>query len=663
MRVAAAPAPAQAAAAAMPEAPAADPPPPPRDVFLAFEGGGARGLAHLGALHAIEAEPSLRPVAYAGTSAGAMVAALAAAGYTAEDLFGLGPRRGRTLLDILNGALGERRYPNATALFGAEGWAHLRWFRHLHGNSRDAVGRGLGTLAAMAAAGLLLWHPLPVLATLGIAGATGFAAWRRIEAGGASLAPVRDAFHLALKLRLAGSGPDGAVTFADLEREGRILKICATNITRGRLELFCAERTPEVAVADAVCASICFPGAFAPWQLRGELFLDGGMLSNLPAWPFDEERRINPDALTIAVAIEEAGAACLPTRAHWFGAAARTLLLGAESLSTRGAGQIEILRLPCKPDLFDFDIGVRRAMRAVEIARDAAAEALDQQVVGVPDDFRRRCADIAAMVQAALSPFGAAFEGGTAEQHIRVALALPEDHNEGGLVRAEAPARSVSLRFGHGFDGDADEGLLFPLAYRGQRAGSVAALAYAEEVAVFHRLPGPESGFDAHYDRRRRLLLRRDLAWVHCVPVTLPAFDRRPVTLAGSRGVMAGRADATKVKGLVIIDGNRPVRDPALLAEALTLVGEAIRPVMCFHSAIAEGVDGILPARPVRILEDGLLRDLPRGGPEVPEATRAEVYRLAKAAGREGVRRTLHRRLRHDRRMPMEAAAAGLGTH
>jgi NTE family protein len=54
------------------------------DIFAVFEGGGVKGIGHVGALAQIRwSEPSLTIRGYAGASAGAIVAALAAAGYDA----------------------------------------------------------------------------------------------------------------------------------------------------------------------------------------------------------------------------------------------------------------------------------------------------------------------------------------------------------------------------------------------------------------------------------------------------------------------------------------------------------------------------------------------------------------------------------------------------
>jgi NTE family protein len=61
-----------------------------RPINLVFEGGGVKGIAHVGALHALENTPALQNeikiAGVGGTSAGAIVAALYAAGYSAEDL-------------------------------------------------------------------------------------------------------------------------------------------------------------------------------------------------------------------------------------------------------------------------------------------------------------------------------------------------------------------------------------------------------------------------------------------------------------------------------------------------------------------------------------------------------------------------------------------------
>jgi NTE family protein len=55
-------------------------------VFCVFEGGGAKGVAHLGVLGAIESVKEFDVQGFAGTSAGAIMAALAAVGYSSDEL-------------------------------------------------------------------------------------------------------------------------------------------------------------------------------------------------------------------------------------------------------------------------------------------------------------------------------------------------------------------------------------------------------------------------------------------------------------------------------------------------------------------------------------------------------------------------------------------------
>ncbi|RMF02805.1 MAG: phospholipase [Bacteroidetes bacterium] len=56
-----------------------------KEIGLVLSGGGVRGVAHAGVLKALE-ENGIRPTQLSGSSAGAMVSALYAAGYTPEDI-------------------------------------------------------------------------------------------------------------------------------------------------------------------------------------------------------------------------------------------------------------------------------------------------------------------------------------------------------------------------------------------------------------------------------------------------------------------------------------------------------------------------------------------------------------------------------------------------
>ena len=76
--------------------------------YCIFEGGGAKGIAHIGALRALE-DAKLDFAGFAGTSAGAIVAALAAAGYSSRELMSVA-----TILRF--GHPAARRSANVTGL-------------------------------------------------------------------------------------------------------------------------------------------------------------------------------------------------------------------------------------------------------------------------------------------------------------------------------------------------------------------------------------------------------------------------------------------------------------------------------------------------------------------------------------------------------------------
>lgn len=80
--------------------------------------------------------------------------------------------------------------------------------------------------------------------------------------------------------------PRGAeLTFSKLlEESGKDLHVVATNVTKRRVEYFCAADTPEASVMEAVRHSCTVPGLFAikrksPFE---DVYVDGGLLQNFP---------------------------------------------------------------------------------------------------------------------------------------------------------------------------------------------------------------------------------------------------------------------------------------------------------------------------------------------------------------------------------------------
>ena len=508
--------------------------------FVAFSGGGAKGLVHVGALQALED----REVVYAGlagTSAGAIVAALAAAGFQASEV--VDPETGTTILDRL--AEIDPALRSATGIFGSGGWFKIRIFRWWLRRKR---------LAGLCAALLWAGPPLGAIWLWRDRGGVALAAWlfgwlgltifvvgvgQMLLGGLADLDRFKGAFGRLLQERLFPQEPGRVVRLADFGIEGRPpLKIVSANLSAQRLHLFSPEKTPEAAVADAVAASICLPVIFKPWRVNGDIHIDGGIVSNLPAWPFDEERELDPEALTIAVEIEEPrppGEGL--SRFGWLSAAVRTALSGSGELNVRVAGPAEQLALPTRLDLLDFDVAKADALREVREVAAAAGLRLDKRLFRLPEIYRNACqvAQALAVDGLGLHPSGAGRPG------IRVAV--------GRLERGYR--RSLRMSHSVGFEDDADEFMLVPLE------GSVAGAAWADResrIEVFPLsadldLPGPPN-------RRRRKSRPQNLAWVMCIPI-----------LDGSG----------TPRLLIQLDGNSPLPETDASAAALTSVEEAVK--------------------------------------------------------------------------------------
>lgn len=366
-----------------------------RPIFLALQGGGAKGIVHVGALAAIEGlDFDIRGVA--GTSAGSMVAALVAAGYKAEEL--VDAKSGNNFFKTVGA---RHSFHRPTDLFTGLSWGILKSARGTFA-AKGALSNKISAINARIAGSKLcakICRFIPVvpreskvmarnmnllfmliIAVLGYYIAINYprlafslliiliclGVW--IVNGITTVKRVRTLIDKALTDKLTANGYEVSdnVTFSDMKAAKCVpLKIVATNVAYECLELFCVERTPNVCVADAVAASICLPLIFRPWQVGFERitetsseriegrFLDGGIVSNLPAWPFDEERLLDPTICTVALSIESGK---LDNAKHWMSAITRTIVNGSAVIHTRAAGIIVKVPLKTKLGMLAFDV-------------------------------------------------------------------------------------------------------------------------------------------------------------------------------------------------------------------------------------------------------------------------------------------------------------------
>jgi NTE family protein len=90
-------------------------------------------------------------------------------------------------------------------------------------------------------------------------------------------------------------------TFAEVFSQNRFkeLYFIGTNLSTHFSEVFSHEHTPRMCIADAVRISMSIPLFFtAKRSLRGDVYVDGGVLSNYPIKLFDRKKYVNKHART-----------------------------------------------------------------------------------------------------------------------------------------------------------------------------------------------------------------------------------------------------------------------------------------------------------------------------------------------------------------------------
>jgi NTE family protein len=336
---------------------------------------------------------------------------------------------------------------------------------------------GIGGSAWFLIAILVLWAFIGLLVCWG-------GRWILSGLGDASL--FRDALAALLQRKMFPDEPGRIVRMKDFGVTRPSLKIVSDNLNRRRLQLFSPERTPEEVTADAVAASIRLPLIFRPWRIDGELHVDGGIVSNLPAWPFDEERELDPEALTITVeaadSTDKAGARAV----NWLPAAIRTALFGADELNLRLSGVAERLVLETKLDVLQFDLSLPQVREEVRDAWRAASLRLDTQLFRVPELYRDACRVIQ---DTTVEVLRGVLNGNPGKVRVAVGVRDQDFHH------------SVRLRYSVGFENDHDEAILCPVS------GSVIGMAWLTGETQFEVAPLPDRfQFPGLSNRLRRVV-------------------------------------------------------------------------------------------------------------------------------------------------------------
>lgn len=368
--------------------------------FVVFQGGGAKGIVHVGALAAVE-DLGLQIRGVAGTSAGAMVAALVAAGYSSQEM--LDTSTGEHIIGVLSKSFAERgtfELNRATDLFSPKGWLFIRLLRWAGPLAKWGLGMFFAVVLVLAI--LEMWRPFSGMSVGLVLLVFGGWVYYSLSRGVGSVERIRAFVDHAIAAKMPGKY-ESNVTFRRLRESGAIpLKIVATNVTDQCVEVFSYERTPDVVIADAVAGSICLPVVFQPWAfscqrstgVRAEVavrqFLDGGITSNLPVWTLDRERAAEADLATIAFSIQPDHRESRK-HGHWAGALASAIIAGSMEIHTRAVDRMVHIPIGCSLSLFDFDARLKELCEAVDKARNGVADKLNGQLTEFPEILRTGC--------------------------------------------------------------------------------------------------------------------------------------------------------------------------------------------------------------------------------------------------------------------------------
>jgi len=450
------------------------------DAFGIFEGGGAKGLAHVGALKAAE-ERGVRFVGVAGTSAGSIVAALVAAGYTADELYQPGNKGSLFQLDYL-GFFDPQEWKNlvilrtqAAQLFGKRRsqygfWVALSWFLWRNQSRLKGATRRLGLLRT-----------------------DRFEAWLDEQ--------------LRRKLNGRTTGTRGAVAFRDLKMP---LKVIAAEVRSRSIRVYPTDAKGNEGVAAAVAASISIPLVFAPRREGEDCLVDGGVLSNFPAWVFDRERQATPPmtptfgfrlvsrrtSRASAAPCEEAERR-QPWPLRFFLDLFQTAVFGDNALETRAVASLHEIPLRVRVGPLDFQISDQIKDDVYRDGKEDAGEYFRLRYVGPrdPDDIKM----ILKMVhQVMLQTMGH-------KGHLRV-----------NVMRPVSPD-TLTVVYSHLFDGqdDCDDRIEF------QKGSGACGLCWRELNYVIADLEDAKTTYATRWkmDKYQQRLVRNQLKSLLSVPI------------------------------------------------------------------------------------------------------------------------------------------------
>lgn len=471
-----------------------------RPVFAVFEGGGAKGIAHVGALQALQ-DNNFEVIGVAGTSAGALVAVLAAIGLEAADIMSATDRDANIL---------TRMGSSPTKLLGEREWHS---FQRIRARGKLAAGTAavFGLIVNLVLAPRIMRTMLDAVDARGHFGTDHIVEFiNRV---------IRNRLYLiAEEAELDWPVPD-EVTFEDLARGWPTvvpLKIVVTDVDQGTLIAFDAHATPKVIIAEAVAASISIPLVFKPAGVpsyRPGRFADGGLVSNLPIWGFWEEKlayereyfdRPRVPVIGFALAnpsseLDKPGDPIDPLT--YLSRVVGAALQGSQGTALRFLDDVLLVSLETALKTLDFDAGWRKFADAREAGRACADRQLQFALQIMPEriDFELELVRNATL---SLVNRDRAKRGKEPVTALRVNIIRPHG------------AHSLRVMESVGMESDADDRLL--LDRRGRGAAEVFRAKGLRRFSLGRRSEDRTREFMTKYERA---LVRDRVRTVLCIPI------------------------------------------------------------------------------------------------------------------------------------------------
>jgi NTE family protein len=157
------------------------------------------------------------------------------------------------------------------------------------------------------------------------------------------------------------------ITFGDIDFD---LRIVSADLRTSDIVVHSKKDSPNLSVAAAVAASISIPIVFEPKKIGQGMHVDGGVLSNFPAWLFVQDTAEQPiPVLGFELVDSQDTLPADPDLFSYLQGLLATAVAGKKGIERRGIQNIHSVSIPVSTGTFDFD-------PSIEVRQQTYAEGL-----------------------------------------------------------------------------------------------------------------------------------------------------------------------------------------------------------------------------------------------------------------------------------------------